>query len=72
MPGPARHDGSYRFAAVSVTGTGALGGWRAAAGPQLEEDDQEGCALRRPVWVRRSKGPRQLWHDLLCVSDFAI
>jgi hypothetical protein len=52
MPGPARHDGSYRFAAVSVTGTGALGEWRAAAGPQPEEDGQKGCALRRSVPVR--------------------
>jgi hypothetical protein len=59
MPGPASHDGSCWFAAVSVTGTGALGGWRAAAGLQHEEDGQEGCALRRLVWVRRSKGPRQ-------------
>ncbi len=45
-----------RFAAVFATRTGAVGEWRAAASPQLEEDDREGCRAASPVSVRRSTG----------------
>jgi GntR family transcriptional regulator len=31
-----------------------VGEWRAAASPQLEEDDREGCRAASPVSVRRA------------------
>ena len=33
-----------------------MGKWRAAASPQLEEDDQEGCRAASPASLRRSIG----------------
>jgi hypothetical protein len=54
-----------------LPGTGAAGGWQAAAGPRPDEAGQEGCRGAPPVSVPRSAGPCQLRHDLPCVSGFA-
>jgi hypothetical protein len=47
MPGPGSHDGSRRFAAVAVTGTGVVPGGQAAAARSLKRTAGKAAVVRR-------------------------